>query len=62
MSFGSTWHNPLENVAELPSDTTLVTPLSRKAFRVTDWHTLVNALAANGHDRGAMFHLPGLDG
>ena len=36
MTFGSTWHNLLENVEELPADATLVTPLSRKAFRVTD--------------------------
>jgi len=36
MTFGSTWNNLLENVEELPSDATLVTPLSRKAFRVTD--------------------------
>jgi TolA-binding protein len=36
MTFGTTWHNLLENVEELPSDATLVTPLSRKAFRVTD--------------------------
>ncbi|MFC4249002.1 hypothetical protein ACFOZ7_19075 [Natribaculum luteum] len=36
MTFGSTWQNLIENVEELPSDATLVTPLSRKAFRVTD--------------------------
>jgi len=36
MTFGSTWANLLENVEELPSDATLVTPLSRKAFAVTD--------------------------
>ncbi len=36
MTFGSTWQNLLENVEELPTDATLVTPLSRKAFRVTD--------------------------
>jgi len=36
MTFGTTWRNLLENVEELPSDATLVTPLSRKAFRVTD--------------------------
>ncbi|WP_338741448.1 hypothetical protein [Haloplanus salilacus] len=36
MSFNSTWHNLLDNVEELPSDATLVTPLSRKVFRVTD--------------------------
>ncbi|ELY84326.1 hypothetical protein [Natrinema altunense] len=36
MTFGTTWHNLLENVEELPSDATLVTPLSRKAFGVTD--------------------------
>ena len=36
MTFGSTWHNLLENVEELPTDATLVTPLSRKAFGVTD--------------------------
>jgi len=36
MTFGTTWNNLLENVEELPSDATLVTPLSRKAFRVTD--------------------------
>lgn len=36
MTFGSTWQNLLENVEELPSDATLVTPLSRKAFGVTN--------------------------
>jgi len=36
MSFNATWHNLLENVEELPQDATLVTPLSRKAFGVTD--------------------------
>jgi len=36
MTFGTTWHNLLDNIEELPSDATLVTPLSRKAFRVED--------------------------
>jgi len=36
MTFGTTWHNILENVEELPSDATFITPLSRKAFGVTD--------------------------
>ena len=36
MTFGTTWHNLLDNVEELPSDATLVTPLSRKVFSVTD--------------------------
>lgn len=36
MTFSSTWNNLLENVEELPSDAILVTPLSRKAFGVTD--------------------------
>ena len=36
MTFGTTWNNLLENVEELPSDATLVTPLSRKAFGVED--------------------------
>ena len=36
MTFGTTWHNLLDNVEELPGDATLVTPLSRKAFSVTD--------------------------
>ena len=36
MTFNSTWHNLLENIEELPADAILVTPLSRKAFRVTD--------------------------
>ena len=36
MSFSATWHNLLDNVAELPADATLVTPLSGNAFRVTD--------------------------
>ena len=36
MPFGSTWRNLLDNVGELPSDATLVTPVSRKSFRVTD--------------------------
>ena len=36
MTFGASWNNLLENIEELPTDATLVTPLSRKAFRVTD--------------------------
>ncbi|ELY84986.1 hypothetical protein [Natrinema altunense] len=36
MTFGTTWNNLLENVEELPSNATLVTPLSRKAFGITD--------------------------
>lgn len=36
MPFGTTWHSLLENVEELPSDATLVTPLSRKVFHITD--------------------------
>jgi len=36
MTFGTTWQNLLDNIEELPSDATLVTPLSRKAFRVTN--------------------------
>ena len=32
MTFGTTWHNLLENVRGLPADATLVTSLSRKAF------------------------------
>ena len=36
MTFGTTWHNLLENIEQLPSDATLVTPLSRKAFGVED--------------------------
>ena len=36
MFFGSTWRNLLDNVEELPSDATLVTPLSPKAFGVED--------------------------
>lgn len=36
MPFSATWHNLLENVDELPPDVTLLTPLSRKPFRITD--------------------------
>jgi hypothetical protein len=36
MSFTATWNTLLEHLEELPSDATLVTPLSRKAFHVTD--------------------------
>jgi hypothetical protein len=36
MTFAATWHNLLENVEALPSDATLVTPLSGKAFGVED--------------------------
>jgi len=36
MPFGASWHNLLENAEELPSDSILLTPLSRKSFRVTD--------------------------
>jgi polyhydroxyalkanoate synthesis regulator phasin len=36
MSFNATWNTLLEHLEELPSDATLVTPLSRKTFHVTD--------------------------
>ena len=36
MPFTTTWHNLLDNIDELPSDATLVTPLSNKAFQLTD--------------------------
>ncbi|PHQ38984.1 hypothetical protein DJ69_08545 [Halorubrum persicum] len=36
MSFSTSWHNLLDNVEEVADDATLYTPLSRKAFRVTD--------------------------
>ncbi len=36
MSFSASWHTLLENVEELPADATLLTPLSRKPFRVKD--------------------------
>jgi len=36
MTFGPSWNNLLENIEELPTDATLVTPLSRKAFGVED--------------------------
>jgi polyhydroxyalkanoate synthesis regulator phasin len=35
MTFSSTWQNLLDNLDELPSEATLITPLSRKAFGVT---------------------------
>jgi hypothetical protein len=36
MSFSASWRTLLDNVDELPSETTLLTPLSRKPFRVKD--------------------------
>ena len=36
MSFTASWHTLLENVDELPSDATLLTPLSRKPFALKD--------------------------
>lgn len=36
MSLGATWRNLLENAEELPADATLLRPLSRKPFRITD--------------------------
>ncbi|GAA0263324.1 hypothetical protein [Halobacterium noricense] len=36
MTFSASWHNLLENAEELPPDATLLTPLSRKPFRLTD--------------------------
>jgi hypothetical protein len=36
MTFSASWHNLLENAEELPADATLLTPLSRKPFRITD--------------------------
>ena len=36
MTFAPTWQNLLDNIEELPSTATLITPLSRKAFGVTD--------------------------
>jgi hypothetical protein len=36
MPFTTTWHNLLDNIDELPADATLITPLSNKAFQITD--------------------------
>jgi hypothetical protein len=36
MPFSVSWHTLLDALEDLPSDATLVTPLSRKAFRITD--------------------------
>jgi hypothetical protein len=36
MPFTSSWHTLLDRVEDLPSDATLVTPLSRRPFRITD--------------------------
>ena len=36
MPFNTTWHNLLENIEEVAADATLMTPLSGKAFRITD--------------------------
>ena len=36
MAFTTTWYNLLDNVEELPPDSTLFTPLSGRPFRVTD--------------------------
>ncbi|WP_318570933.1 hypothetical protein [Salinigranum marinum] len=36
MPFTSSWHSLLDRVEDLPSDATLVTPLSRRPFRITD--------------------------
>jgi hypothetical protein len=51
MSFSATWHNLVENVAEVPPDTTLLTPLSGKRFRVveTQEHRVVVEYRENGN-------------
>jgi hypothetical protein len=36
MPFTSSWHTLLDRVEDLPSNATLVTPLSRRPFRITD--------------------------
>ena len=36
MPFTATWHNLLDNIDALPSDATLITPLSNKVFQLTD--------------------------
>jgi hypothetical protein len=36
MPFSTSWHTLLDNLEDLPADATLVTPLSRQPFRVTD--------------------------
>ena len=36
MPFSVSWHTLLEHLEDLPADATLVTPLSRKSFRLTD--------------------------
>ncbi|SFC37799.1 hypothetical protein SAMN05444422_107273 [Halobiforma haloterrestris] len=36
MPFNTSWHTLLDNLEDLSSDATLVTPLSRKPFQVTD--------------------------
>ncbi len=36
MPFSVSWHTLLDEAEELPSDATLITPLSHKRFRITD--------------------------
>jgi hypothetical protein len=36
MTFGPTWNNLLDNIDALPSDATLITLLSSKAFGIED--------------------------
>ena len=36
MPFSASWHKLLDHLEDLPPDTTFITPLSRKSFRVTD--------------------------
>ncbi len=36
MTHGTTWHNLLDNAEELPSDATLLTPLSHDRFTISD--------------------------
>jgi hypothetical protein len=36
MTFGASWHTLLDHLEDLPLDATLVTPLSRKLFQITE--------------------------
>lgn len=51
MTFGASWHNLREHVEELPSDATLLTPVSQKPFRITDVQEHRLLIEYQGDDR-----------
>jgi hypothetical protein len=53
MPFGERWHTLLEEAEDLPSDATLITPLSEQRFRIieTQEHRVIIEFRDSGESR-----------